>query len=62
MARDILDRKIRHLLDEILVMDSMVETATGEAIKALKNHDLALAREVYASDNQINTTTFRPGE
>lgn len=58
MARDILDRKIRHLLDEILVMDSMVETATGEAIKALKNHDLALAREVYASDNQINKRRF----
>ena len=36
MAREMLDRRIRHLLDEILILDSMIETATIEAIEALK--------------------------
>jgi phosphate transport system protein len=58
MPRDILDRKIRHLLDEILVLDSMVENATVEAVEALKNHDLRLAKQVYEFDQRINDRRF----
>jgi len=58
MARDILDRKIRHLLDEILVLDSMVESATVDAVDALKRHDLKQAKMVYDFDARINARRF----
>ncbi len=59
MTRQNLDRKIRHMLDEILVIDSMVESATLEAIQALKQHDLEAARSIYQADAQINARRFR---
>jgi phosphate transport system protein len=58
MARETLDNKIRHLLNEILVLDSMVESATIEAVKALKKQDIAAARRVYTSDERINAKRF----
>ena len=58
MVREALDRRIRHLLDEILVLDSMVENATIEAIEALKRHDIDKARSVYSGDAQINAKRF----
>jgi phosphate transport system protein len=58
MARETLDRKLRHLLDEILVLDSLVEAALIEAVEALKKRDLELARRVYAGDTQINAKRF----
>jgi phosphate transport system protein len=39
-------------------MDSMVEKATLEAVDALKNRDLELARQVYANDSLINQKRF----
>lgn len=58
MARETLDRKLRHLLDEVLVLDSLVETALIDSVQALKNRDLDLARRVYAGDTQINAKRF----
>jgi phosphate transport system protein len=58
MPRETLDRKIRHLLDEILILDSMVENATLEAVEALKKRDLELARRVYDGDRGINAKRF----
>ena len=58
MAREILDRKIHHLLDEILILDSMVEKITIEAVDALKKRDVEAARRVYAQDAQINAKRF----
>jgi phosphate transport system protein len=58
MTRANLDNRLHHLLDEILELDSMVETATLQAIEALKNHDLELARQIYQGDAQINARRF----
>ena len=58
MPRETLDRKIRNLLDEILVMDSMVESATTDAMDALKGRNLKQAREIYAFDQRINARRF----
>jgi phosphate transport system protein len=58
MARETLDRKIRHLFDEILVMDSMVENAAVLAVDALKKRDMQAARQVYADDYKINSKRF----
>jgi phosphate transport system protein len=58
MPRVTLDKKIRHLLDQILVMESMVGTATIQAVDALKKNDQEFARRIYANDAQINAKRF----
>lgn len=58
MPRDLLDQKIRHLMDQLLVLDSMVEDATLEAVEALKRRDLNLAQRVYQGDIMINAKRF----
>jgi len=58
MPRETLDRKIRHLLDEFLVLDSMIEQATIDAVDALKQHDLAAARKSYIYDEKVNAKRF----
>jgi phosphate transport system protein len=58
MARESLDRKLRHLLNEVMIMSSLVETSLLESVEALKKRDLELARRVYAGDTQINAKRF----
>lgn len=58
MPRETLDQKIRHLHNEILVLDSMVEHATLESIEALKKKDLILARKIYDNDQIINAKRY----
>jgi phosphate transport system protein len=58
MPRETLDRKIQHLLDEILVLDSMVEQATIDAVDALKRRDMEAAKRIYAGDKVINAKRF----
>ena len=58
MAREILDRKIQHLLDEIIIMDSMVESAMMDSVNALKKRDVKAARICYAADEAINAKRF----
>ena len=58
MTRANLDNRLHNLLDEILALNSMVETATLQSIEALKNHDLELARQIYYGDAQINARRF----
>ncbi len=54
MPRETLDKKMQHLLDEILIMDSMVETAITESVSALKNRNVEMARKIYLGDAEIN--------
>ena len=58
MLRETLDRKLQNLIDEILVIDSMVETALIESVNALKNRDLKLAQRIYENDEIINEKRF----
>src|SRR4030066_215708 len=58
MVRELLDRKIQHLLDELLVLDSMVEQAALDSVDALKQRDLAKARKVYYGDAKVNAKRF----
>lgn len=58
MARETLDKRIHHLLDEILVMDSLVENATIDAVEALKKRDIENARKVFIGDKSINAKRF----
>jgi hypothetical protein len=43
MPREILDRQIQILLDDILILGSMVETATLESVESFKKQDLEAA-------------------
>jgi phosphate transport system protein len=58
MPRETLDRKLRYLQQEMLMLSSMVETAVTASVEALKAHDLEGARVVIANDHQINTRRF----
>jgi len=59
MTRNILDRKLHLLMEEVLLIESMVETATLEAIEALKNHDVVSARRICNEDALINARRFK---
>jgi phosphate transport system protein len=58
MPRETLDRQIHTLLDQVLVLGSMVETTTLEAIDALKRQDLRAAERIYNKDHEINARRF----
>lgn len=58
MTREILTRQIKQLLDEVLILGSMVEQATFNSIATLKNRDLKTARQVFDDDISINDKRF----
>jgi len=58
MTRQFLDEKIQHLLDEILVLGSMVEQATVQSVEALKKRDLETARRLYRGDQALNEKRY----
>lgn len=56
--RETLDRKTHQLLDDVLVLGSMVEQALLKSVEALKNQDLNLAQRIYEADSRINLKRF----
>jgi phosphate transport system protein len=58
MARETLDLKIQHLLDEVLFLDSMVEEAITGAVEALKRRDVEAAKIIHDGDAQVNAKRF----
>ncbi len=58
MTRETLDRKTQELLDEILVLGSMVEDAILNSVIALKQRDVEAARRIYDGDKEINKKRY----
>ena len=58
MPREMLDRQIRQLLDDLLNLGNMVESSTLGAVNALKTRDLEAARKYYKDDKLINEKRF----
>ncbi len=58
MARDIYDRKIQQIKDEILLLGSMVEQATLDSVVAFKHKDLEAAKNIIEEDQAINDKRF----
>ncbi len=58
MPRETLDLQIQQLLNQILVLGSMVEQATMDAVSSLKKQDLEAARTIYHNDILINNKHF----
>jgi len=54
MPRASLDRHLHELQDELLILGSMVEKAIARSVKALKERDLELAKQIIADDAKIN--------
>jgi phosphate transport system protein len=52
--RDTLDRAIQNLLDDVLVMGSMVEEAILASVDALKRRDIETSRRIYHDDLKVN--------
>jgi phosphate transport system protein len=57
-ARETLDRSLKELLDEVLVMGSMVEDAIRSSVESLKQRDFNTSRRIYARDIFINEKHF----
>ena len=58
MSRDNLNLHIQEIKDELLIMGSLVETATVKAVEALKIRDLVVARQIYLADHVINEKRY----
>jgi phosphate transport system protein len=56
--RETLDRALQELLDEILVLGSMVEESVRTAVAALKERDLSASEKIYETDENINKKHF----
>ena len=56
--RETLDRALRALLDELLVLGDMVADAVRTAVSSLKERDLAASQNVYLADEEINKKHF----
>ena len=58
MARETFERQLQLILDQVLILGSMVEQAVLDALDALKRRDLAAAHRIYAADLQINEKRY----
>ncbi len=58
MAREIFEKKIKQIQDEILLLGSMVEQATLDAVAAFKNRDIETAKTIIEDDQNINDKRF----
>jgi phosphate transport system protein len=56
--KDTFEKLLREDKDEVLVMGSLVETALGRSVEALKKRDLNLAHQIIADDTKINEKRF----
>lgn len=54
MTRNVLDKRLKNLTNELAEMGSLVEKQIYDSIKALKNHDLELAEEVIKNDDKVD--------
>jgi phosphate transport system protein len=58
MPRESFERHLHKLQDDVLILGSMVEKAVSRSIEALKKRDLELARQVIATDREIDLKRY----
>lgn len=56
--RESLDRALQEVLDEVLVLGSMVEDAIRASVDSLKKRDIQASSQVYANDEIVNEKHF----
>lgn len=58
MARELFERKIKQIQDEILLLGSMVEQATLDSVTSFKDKDIESAKVLIEDDQNINDKRF----
>ncbi len=58
MPRETFERHLNRLLDQVLILGSMVDQAMEDAMDALKRQDHAAARRIYENDLRINERRY----
>lgn len=58
MTRELFERKLREMQDDILIMGSMVEKAIQRSVDALRTRDIALSNAVIEDDVSINAKRY----
>ncbi len=58
MPREVFDKELQHLQEEVLVMGSMVENALVESIRMLKRRDREGSRRLIVEDRLINKKRY----
>ncbi len=58
MARELFERKIKQIQDEILLLGSMVEQATLDSVTAFKDKNVESAKTLIEDDQNINDKRF----
>lgn len=58
MARETFDRQLQMILDDVLVLGSMVEQAVLNSLDALKRRDQAASRRIFEADLHINEKRY----
>jgi len=56
--RETFDRQMQRLLDQVLILGSMVEQAVLQSVEALKRRDHAAARRIIDNDQRINEKRY----
>lgn len=59
VTRQLLDRDLQRIQDDLLRMGSLIDTAISLAVRCLSFRDLRLARQIVADDGQINGLRFK---
>ena len=57
--RSAFDQELEDLRDDVLRLGSMADTATSLSMRALKERDRSLARQIIADDENINRLRFK---
>ena len=57
-TRETFDRQLRGLLEQVLILGSMVEQAIQQSVQALQQHDRSAARRIYQADQRINEKRY----
>lgn len=57
--RETFDRQLHKLLDQVLLLGSMVEQAVQQSVVALQRHDCQAARRIYNGDQHINEKRYQ---
>jgi phosphate transport system protein len=58
MARETFERQLQMMVDQVLVLGSMVEQAVLDSLDSLKRRDLNAARRIYDADLEINEKRY----
>ena len=59
MTREAFDRQLQDLMDEILILGSIVEDAILSSVNALKKRDFSKSKLIYKDDLKVNSRRFQ---